>query len=264
MCGRMTLTRSGSEIADYFALVVAEAAMSELNAGPLRARYNIAPSQEIATVVNEPDEGRVLRWKKWGLVPSWSKDPSAGGRLFNARSETAAEKPSFRTAWKRRRCLVVADGFYEWTPRTRGHQAFHFRPRDGTLMGFAGLFEEWHGEGGEVIESCTVLTTGANPDLEGVHHRMPVILAEKRFAAWLDPTSDPDRLKALMKPAPRRTLTRRAVSRLVNDARFDGPKCLSPTEPDEGAPEPKTRARPKTKSKARQGELFNPNGEGNQ
>ena len=251
MCGRMTLTRSGREIADYFALAMAEDEVAELDGAPLRARYNIAPSQQIATIVPPAGGGRAIAWKKWGLVPSWSKDLAIGGRLFNARSETADEKPSFRAAWKRRRCLVVADGFYEWTTRGGGRQPYHFRSRVGSLLGLAGLFEEWHGVGGEVIESCTVLTTEANADLEGIHHRMPVILDPLRFDAWLDPASDSARLKAMMSPAPVGTLDRRAVSRRVNSPRFDDPQCLL-AEPEQDR---------ESQSKAKQGDLFRMDGE---
>ena len=228
MCGRMTLTKSGSEIAEYFALAMAEEAVKEMDGTSLRPRYNIAPSQSVATIQHGRDGVSGLHWKQWGLVPSWSKDPRMGGRLFNARSETAAEKPSFRAAWKRRRCLVVADGFYEWTPRARDHQPYHFSRGDGSLLAFAGLYEDWHGEGGELIESCTVLTTAANADLEGVHHRMPVILVAENFGAWLGEGADPEALKALMQPAPSATLTKKAVGRVVNSPRNDDPSCLLP------------------------------------
>ena len=253
MCGRMTLTRSGSEIADYFALAMAEDGVRESNGAPLRSRYNIAPSQQIATIFESSKDGRAFGWKKWGLVPSWSMDSTVGGRLFNARSETAAEKPSFRAAWKRRRCLVVADGFYEWTTRDRGHQPYHFSAHAGSLLGLAGLFEEWHGEGGEVVESCTVLTTDANEDVEGIHHRMPVILDPARFEPWLDPTSDLALLKTMMVPAPIGTLDRKVVSSRVNSPRFDDPQCLLPE------PEPGPQSEPR--SAALQGELFRMDGE---
>lgn len=230
MCGRMTLTRSGSEIAEYFALEMAAGSVAEMDGTPLRPRHNIAPSQQVPTILQSADGVRTMSWRQWGLIPAWSKSASTAGRLFNARSETANEKPSFRTAWRDRRCLVVADGFYEWTPRNRDHQPYHFRSRDGTLLAFAGLFEEWHGEGGVVIESCTVLTTEANADLEGVHHRMPVILEPDLFGRWLDSTSNPDDLKSMMDPAPAGTLSRQAVGRGVNDPRLDDPRCLEPVE----------------------------------
>ena len=253
MCGRMTLTRSGSEIADYFALETAKDTVTELDGAALRPRYNIAPSQQIATIAPLTGAGRSFSWRKWGLVPSWSMDPAIGGRLFNARSETADEKPSFRAAWKRRRCLVVADGFYEWKARGRGRQPYHFRSREGTLLALAGLFEDWHGKDGEVIESCTILTTEANADLEGIHHRMPVILDRTRFDAWLDPVSDTAMLKAMMRLAPDGSLDCSEVSRRVNNARFDDARCL--------APESKSISEEKPAPKVVQGELFGADGD---
>jgi len=149
-----------------------------------------------------------------------------GGKLFNARSETVADKPSFRSAFKRRRCLVVADGFYEWTPRNRGHRAHWLHPRAGALLAFAGLYEQWAVERGPVIDSCTVLTTEANGDLAGIHARMPVILAAGSWSAWLAPESEADALKSLLLPAPDGTLEARSVSSHVNDPRHDDPACL--------------------------------------
>jgi putative SOS response-associated peptidase YedK len=264
MCGRMTLTRSGSEIAEYFAQAIADdgiGAVTEFDGSPLRARYNIAPSQEIPTLVAGPDGdadgGLEIQWKKWGLVPSWTKDAATGGRLFNARSETADVKPSFRSAWKRRRCLVVADGFYEWTPRARGHQPYHFRRPQGSLLALAGLYETWQGEGGEIIESCTVLTTEANKDLEGVHHRMPVILDSADVRIWLDPRTDPGSLKALMRPAASGTLERNPVTRRTNSPQFDDPECLLP-DPD---PDPDSNPEADPVAESAQGDLFRQNGE---
>lgn len=239
MCGRMTLTRSGSEIADYFAQAIAGFAASngeglDLEAetpSAVRPRFNLAPSQPVLTIVPAAAGTGASAWpayKRWGLVPSWAKDPGIASHTFNARSETVDTKPSFRAAFKRRRCLVAADGFYEWTPRNRGHEPFLFRASDSPLLALAGLFEEWSGEGGEIIESCTVLTTEANRDLEGVHHRMPVILSPQDQSRWLDPTADPALLKALLVSAPEGTLERTAVSRYVNDPRRDDPRCLEP------------------------------------
>ena len=257
MCGRMTLTRSGSEIADYFAEAMRQmnlsagdgadpgASIRELNGAPLRPRFNVAPTQDVLTVVSGPadaDLSAEFAWKRWGLVPSWAKNPEMGSRLFNARSETVDVKPSFRTAFKRRRCLVAADGFYEWTPKNRDHQPFHFRRSDGALMAFAGLHESWRGEGGEVIESCTVLTTEANHDLEGVHHRMPVILDPADCSTWLDQASTVEVLKALLPPSAPGLLKRTAVGRRVNNARLDDPSCLEPESP-------LPRSTPKTSSK---------------
>lgn len=233
MCGRMTLTRSGDEIATYFAeamanLLAGEGAR-EVDGSPLRPRFNVSPSRDVLTLV-PAEEGFAFAWKRWGLIPSWAKDAAIGNLTFNARSETVAEKPSFRAAFKRRRCLVAADGFYEWTPKNRDHKPFHFTPVRTALLGFAGLHESWVGEGGEVIESATVLTTDANVDMEGVHHRMPVVLDPTDYARWIDPATDKDALRALLRPAVPGTLARRPVTRYVNDPRHDDPRCLADEE----------------------------------
>ena len=241
MCGRMTLTRSGSEIADYFSeamqslVLQAEVGptpsepLTELDGAPLRPRFNLAPSQDSLTVVSAPNgTGSVgeFAWKRWGLVPAWAKDVGVGARLFNARSETVDVKPSFRAAFKSRRCLIVVDGFYEWTPRNRDHQPFHFQAKNGQPMAFAGLHERWQGEGGELVESCTVLTCEANEDLQGVHHRMPVVLERAALATWVDPGTPINLVKALARPAPSGRLERKAVGRQVNDPRRDDVGCL--------------------------------------
>ena len=238
MCGRMTLTRSGGEIAAYFAEAMAELmsaeTLEEVARGAPKARFNITPSQEVLTVVPAPAGSGALAefaWKQWGLVPSWAKDPAMGQRMFNARSETVAEKPSFRAAFKRRRCLVVADGFYEWTPRNKGHRPYLFQSSDAPILQFAGLFEEWQGEGGEVIESCTVLTTDANADLAEVHHRMPVLLTAQSAPAWLDAAATANELAPLMRPSPAGTLTRQPVTRYVNDPRHNDARCMEPEPP---------------------------------
>lgn len=238
MCGRMTLTRSGDEIAAFFAAAVealdAAASVEELTGSALRPRFNLAPSRDALTLVAEPvaetssDFVPAFAWKRWGLLPKWAKDPTFGNRTFNARSETVSEKPSFRAAFRRRRCLVAADGFYEWTPKNRDHRPFYFTPKDAPLLGFAGLHEHWVGEGGEVIESCTVITSEANADMDGVHHRMPVILSPRDYGRWLAPEAEAAALLALLRPADPGTLERRPVGRYVNDPRHDDARCLEP------------------------------------
>lgn len=226
MCGRMTLTRSPQEIAAFFDLDPAQPGPAGPDGLPLRPRYNIAPSQPVLTLAADATGRRVFAWKIWGLVPAWASDPSIGGRLFNARAETVDAKPSFRSAFKRRRCLVVADGFYEWSPRSRGHRPFWLHPPDGSLLAFAGLHEHWSRESGPSIDSCTVLTTEAGPDLASIHHRMPVLLDPAARAAWLDPSTGAETLKTLLGPAPAGTLEAREVSRFVNEPRHDDPRCL--------------------------------------
>ena len=236
MCGRMTLTRSGTEIAEYFALTAAAGRLTAPDGAPLRPRYNIAPSQQIPTILFEPEVGRCCSWKRWGLLPSWAKDPALGRRLFNARSETVATKPSFRAAFSRRRCLIPAEGFYEWAPRNRGHQPFYFQAAGGLLLAFAGLFESWHGEGGEVIDSCTLLTTEANSDVAAVHPRMPVILGPSAFDLWLDPDAERASLESLFGPPPPGTLRKHAVANHVNDPKLDDPICLTAADLPDQAP----------------------------
>jgi putative SOS response-associated peptidase YedK len=233
VCGRMTLTRSAAEIAEFFAIAGAGAESDGRfsgpngpDGGPLRPRYNLAPSQPVLTVVPVDAAALAFAWKIWGLVPAWAKEASMGGKLFNARAETVAEKPSFRSAFKRRRCLVVADGFYEWTPRNRGHRAHWLHPRQAPLLAFAGLHERWSAERGPALDTCTVITTEANGDLAGIHARMPVLLDAASWRTWLDPDPEPEALKALLVPAPDGTLEVRVVGGHVNDPRHDDPTCL--------------------------------------
>ena len=226
MCGRMTLTRSGSEIAEFFSLAAPGTPLLSANKSPLRPRFNIAPGQDLFTILFEPGLGRHLEWMRWGLIPSWAKDSSIGARLFNARSETAATKPSFRSAFKDRRCLIAADGFYEWSPRSQGHQAFYFESTGGTLLAFAGLFESFRAESGQGIDSCTVLTTEANSDVSDVHHRMPVLLDAEQCELWLNPDSRRSDLEAICASRAEGRLRKRAVGRRVNDARRDDASCL--------------------------------------
>ncbi|HEY0128503.1 MAG TPA: SOS response-associated peptidase, partial [Rubrobacteraceae bacterium] len=166
MCGRFTQRADAKALAKAFG--VAEVPEVE-------ARYNVAPTQDILGVY-ESEDGREAKFFRWGLIPSWAKDSSMGARLINARAETVAEKPSFRDAFKRRRCVIPADGFYEWQRVGGKRQPYFFRMRDERPFGFAGLWERWEGAGGETLYSCTILTTEANEVLRPVHDRMPVIL----------------------------------------------------------------------------------------
>lgn len=225
MCGRFTLTASQSEIATAFALA---------DVPPLEPRYNIAPTQAIATVMQTaPQAERVFRWLRWGLIPSWAKDPSIGNRLINARAETVHEKPSFRSAFRQRRCLIMADGFYEWQRQPKGKQPSYFRLTEQQPFAFAGLWEQWQPEGAEAITSCTLLTTVANDCLRPVHDRMPVILNPQDYETWLDPTlHDPDRLQSLLHPYPATAMEAFAVSSAVNRPSHDAPDCIQPIAAD--------------------------------
>lgn len=219
MCGRYSLSASGEKLAEQFQL----AEIPEL-----APRYNIAPTQEVA-VVRQCAEGRQLALLRWGLIPSWAKDPRSGARMINARAETVAEKPAFRSAFVRRRCLVPADGFYEWKRTAGGKQPFFFQMRDGRPLAFAGLWEQWKSPDGGQIESYTILTTDANELLRPVHDRMPVILPPAAYDLWLDPdVQKPDVLLALLHPYPEEAMTAYPVSMRVNSPANDDPQCIAP------------------------------------
>ncbi len=181
MCGRMLSTSSASELVDYFDVDVAP----QLD---LRPDYNVAPTRDVA-IVRDASDGRHLDMAHWGLVPGWAKDPSGSSRLINARAETVATKPSFRSAFKRKRCLVPADGFYEWqaVEGRRTKQPYLVTMADGTPLSFAGLWETWHAPDGETLRSCTIITCPANATMTMIHHRMPVILPKGAWDSWLDP-----------------------------------------------------------------------------
>lgn len=188
-------------------------------------RYNVAPTQEVAAVLGEDDE-RHLEMLRWGLIPSWADDSGIGSRMINARSETVAEKPSFRKAFKERRCLIVADGFYEWQKTNDGKQPYYIRMRDGSPFAFAGLWESW-GKHGEEIRSCTILTTDANDLVGEVHHRMPVILPPENYDLWLDPdVREAEPLLDLLRPHPDDVMEAYPVSRRVNKPSNDEPGCI--------------------------------------
>ena len=220
MCGRYTLTSPIEVLAEEFGL-----------SGPLpelRPSYNVAPGQGVAAVLDGGDGERRLEVLKWGLVPSWAKDPAIGNRMINARSETAAEKPSFKRAMRERRCLILADGFYEWRKTGSGKQPYYARMEDGRPFAFAGLWESWERDG-ELIRSCTILTTGANDLMREVHDRMPVILPPEARAAWLDPgTRDPVPLLPLLVPYPSEAMKTYPVSRAVNRPSNDRPDNVEP------------------------------------
>ena len=224
MCGRFLLTSPGHVLAEQFSL-------SEPPA-ELHARYNIAPSQAVGTI----DEAEATRrWvpRRWGLIPSWAKDPEIGNRLINARSETVAEKPSFRSAFRQRRCIVPADGFYEWGTGAESRRQPHcFRLEKGAPMAIAGLWERWNAASGETIETCTLLTTEADECVSAVHRRMPVLLDSGDYDAWLDPgLTDPERLQELVAGC-HPDLSCVVVGPHVNSPGNDGPQCVEPAPPE--------------------------------
>ncbi len=220
MCGRFTQTAPGDVIAELFDLPETPA---------LAPRYNIAPTQDVAAVRAAPGGGRELVMLHWGLIPSWAKDRAIGARMINARSETAAEKPAFRAALRSRRCLIVADGFYEWQKLGGRKQPYLIALTDGRPFGFAGLWERWAGEGGEPVESCTILTTSANGTVAPIHDRMPVILEREHHVEWLDPgVADPAGVLPLLRPLPDDAVRAFPVGLLVNNPANDVPACREP------------------------------------
>ena len=224
MCGRYTLTLKG-RLFDHDELD--EVAIQWKGFTP---RYNIAPGQN-ATVIRLGDGGLAAASLRWGLIPSWAKDPKIAWQCVNARSETVASKPAFRSAFRKRRCLVPADGFYEWQLVGAAKQPWRFARPSGGLLGFAGLWESWIDARDQTsVETFTLCTTTPNAVTSPIHDRMPVILSPEAAMAWLDPSKSPESLSALLVPAPDDLLTRYPVSTLVNNARNDVPECVNPSE----------------------------------
>lgn len=192
--------------------------------------YNIAPSRDVAAVRIAPEgpARRELALLRWGLIPSWAKEPAIGNRMINARVETAPDKPAFRSAFRRRRCLVPADGFYEWRKTGARKQPYYVRMADGKPFAFAGLWERWEGPDGEVA-SCTLLTTGPNDLLAPIHDRMPVILSPDDYGLWLDlEVRDPAALLSFLGPYPPDAMIAFPVRPLVNNPAADDPRCIEP------------------------------------
>ena len=218
MCGRFTQAADGEIIARVFDLP---------EAPELSPRYNIAPTQDVAAVRLAESGGRELVQLHWGLIPSWAKERAIGARMINARAETLAEKPAFRSAFRERRCLIVADGFYEWQKLGGRKQPYFIGFSDRRPFAFAGLWERWKGEGSEHVESCTIVTTEANELLAPIHDRMPVILDRDHFAVWIDSSvKETDRLVALLKPYLPGPLQAYPVGLLVNNPANDSPACV--------------------------------------
>jgi putative SOS response-associated peptidase YedK len=222
MCGRFALTQTDEQtLVETFSL---SGAVPELS-----PRYNIAPTQTVATVVRDPESGEYhLELMRWGLIPSWSKDPSVASKMINARGETVHEKPSFRTALRKRRCLIIADGFYEWQTSGSTKQPMFITMQDQRLFGMAGLFEFWtEPQSGETVRTCTIVTTGANELMLQFHHRMPVIVPRDDYAAWLNPDyTDPVQVMPMIQPYPAEEMAYYPVSRRVNTVANDDPSLI--------------------------------------
>jgi len=222
MCGRYTLKTPPVALADLFGLA---------SPPEVTPRFNVAPTQMVLCV-RQQDGIPAASMLKWGLIPSWADDPSIGNRLINARSETAAAKPAFRSAFKRRRCLIAADGFYEWQKLdSRRKQPWYFQLRDEEPFAFAGLWETWRDPEGTDVATCTILTTDANDVVAPVHDRMPVILPPERCDLWLDSAIEGGaQLRSLLAPSPAREMTAAAVSSRVNSPKNEGPELIVPAD----------------------------------
>ncbi|MCY4145209.1 MAG: SOS response-associated peptidase [Chloroflexi bacterium] len=221
MCARYTLRADAESIQRAFAL-----ASAENWAGP---RYNIAPTQSVAVIANQ--QPKALAKMKWGFVPAWAKDPKIGSRMVNARSETAHEKPAFRSAFRRRRCLIPADGYYEWMPQGGRKTPVYIQHAQRDLFAFAGLWERWQDARGNWLHSCAILTTAANQRIRPIHQRMAVILEPADYALWLAPRGlTPSEWQPLMAGPRDEQLRYHEVSAHVNDARKDHPALIAPAQ----------------------------------
>jgi len=219
MCGRYNLITDAQALVDFFRV---------RNNLELKPRYNIAPSQDVPAV-RQSGGGRELALLHWGLIPSWAKDEKIGYRMINARAETVAEKPSFRAAFRRRRCLIPTTGFYEWKSVADGKQPYNIRIGDGKLFAFAGLWEHWEGQNDRTVESCTIIVTNSNEAVRPLHDRMPVILHPGDYGTWLDTElQDPAMLQPLLRPCPSKWLNYYPVSRKVGSPANDDPECVRP------------------------------------
>ncbi len=221
MCGRFTQTAPWEKVKKEF---VVKAPESNL----FKPRYNIAPMQ-IVPIVRDSVSERIISELKWGLVPSWAKDSEMGNRMINARAETLTEKPSFREAFRKRRCLIPTSGFYEWKKTGSGaKQPFYFYLKEKDVFGFAGLWEEWlDKESGELLETFTIITTEANDILKPVHDRMPVIIKAENYDEWLDPkVKDNEQFEKLLAPYPANEMDSHPVSKAVNSPNEDSPELI--------------------------------------
>jgi putative SOS response-associated peptidase YedK len=218
MCGRFTLTVDPADLQTLLDLIDVP---SELT-----PRYNIAPTQPVAVVTSPTD--RKVEIFQWGLIPSWSKDPSMGSRLINARAETVHEKPAFRASFARKRCLILADGFFEWQQLEKSKQPYYIRLASGEPFAFAGLWDHWTSPEGDERKTCTIITCEPNALMSQLHNRMPVIFDKTTMWDWLDPDAPPLALKAMLAPYAANAMTAYPVSRAVNRPANDSPECIQP------------------------------------
>ena len=215
MCGRAVEISSIKVIAEEFGI-----ANPQITVKP---NYNVSPSQNLLVVVRQ--NTKQLITCQWGFIPSWAKDPAIGHKMINARAETIATKPAFRSAYKKHRCLIVADGFYEWQKTDKGKVPYFIHLKSGKPFGFAGIYSRWSPTEGEGIDTCSIITTSANKLIEPVHDRMPVIISKDSIDAWLGDIADPS---SLLKPYPSEEMELYQVSRMVNDPKHNSPDLLEP------------------------------------
>jgi putative SOS response-associated peptidase YedK len=219
MCGRFYLDVAREQLKDHYELPLAP---------DLVPRFNIAPSQDILVVRVTPGHKRECVPLHWGLIPGWAMEEKTPYHMINARAETLAEKPAFRTAYRHRRCLIPVSGFYEWQAKGKQKQPYAIGMKDGGIFSLAGLWEHWEGLQGKIVESCTIIVTDANKLLAPIHERMPLIIAVENYARWLDPDiQDPDRLRTLLRPFPAGRMQAHTVSQHVNNPENDNPECIA-------------------------------------
>jgi putative SOS response-associated peptidase YedK len=217
MCGRFALP-TPEELTGHFSV------KKSLDLAP---RYNIAPSQDIAAIRLIPHTSvREIAMLRWGLIPFWAKDRKIGYKMINARAESVADKPAFRVAFRQRRCLIPASGFFEWNHKNETKQPYFIRLKDSNILAFAGLWEHWAGKDGEVIDSCTIITTGANETVGNIHDRMPVIIEPELYDRWLDPETKEKSLLSLFAPFPNKKILAYPVGIEVNNPKNDNLNCL--------------------------------------
>lgn len=219
MCGRFVLAATGEEVAAHYQLPEVPYVVP---------RYNVAPTQPVPAVRLNQAGDRELTFFQWGLIPSWAKDPAMGSKMINARAETAAEKPAFRAAFKRRRCLLPATGFYEWHQLDGRKQPMYIHPTDDKIMSLAGLWEIWQDPDGGLLETCTILTTTPNSLMESIHNRMPVVVDPLDYGSWLAPDATSDQLQHLLRPYDDGRLAAYPVSTAVNRPQNDSEACIAP------------------------------------
>ncbi len=223
MCGRFSLLASPEEISEEFRLPIEEVSH-------LKPRYNVAPSQLVAVLIRNPD--LKLQFFRWGLIPSWSSDASIGNNLINARSETIVEKPSFKTSFQKQRCLILADGFYEWKKNEKESYPYYIFLKNKKIFSFAGIWANWKAPDNKIIQSCTIITGQANTFMKPIHHRMPIIISQDLREEWLNPQNqNMDKLKSFLKPYPDDQMGAYPISNIVNSPKNDLKDCISPLSP---------------------------------